>query len=78
MPNDRLVTIARHDTTGDAHLAKAQLEDAGIPSVLANEEQSGLATMFDATRNGVEVKVPQDQAHNARTVLGLAQGETDE
>lgn len=69
MSNDALVVVGRYDTTGDAHLAKAQLEDAGIPCMLANEEQVGLTMIFDASRSGVHVKVPPDQAEDARAVL---------
>jgi flagellar biosynthesis/type III secretory pathway M-ring protein FliF/YscJ len=67
--DDRLVTVARCDSEGDAQLAKAQLEDAGIPCMLANAEQAGLAMMFDASRSGVQVKVPADQVEEARTLL---------
>ncbi len=70
MPDDRLVTVARYDAKGDAHLAKAQLEDADIPCMLANADQAGLAMMFDASRSGVQVKVPADRAKEARAVLG--------
>jgi hypothetical protein len=67
--DDRLVTVARYDAQGDAQLARAQLEDAGIPCMLANATQSGLAPMFDATEGGVQVKVPADRAEEARTLL---------
>ena len=71
MPDDALVTVARYNRRGDAQLSKTQLEDAGIPCMLANEDQSGLATMFESTRGGVHVKVSADQAAEARSVLGL-------
>jgi hypothetical protein len=71
VPNDaHLVTLARYDSTGEARLAKTRLEDAGIPCMLANADQSGLSPMFDATEGGVQVKVPADKADAARTVLG--------
>ena len=69
MPDDRLVTVSRYDTTGDAQLAKTQLEDAGIPCMLANAEQSGLAPMFEGTEGGVQVKVPAARADEARALL---------
>lgn len=73
MPNDdRLATVIRYDTKGEAQLAKAQLEDAGIPCLLANADQSGLASMFEATEGGVQVRVPADQADAARSVLDRA------
>lgn len=70
MPDDRLVTVARYDSEGDARLAVAQLEDAGIRGMIANAGQSGLAPMFDATEGGVQVKVAADYADEARDVLG--------
>lgn len=69
MPDDRLVTIARYDTRGDAQLAKARLQEAGLPCMLANADQSGLPTMFEATEGGVQVKVPARHADDARAVL---------
>ena len=73
MPNDdRLITVARYDAAGQARLATTQLDDAGIPCMLANADQSGLAPMFEATEGGVQVKVPADRADEARAVLGLS------
>ena len=69
MPDDRLVTVARYDTAGEAQLAKMQLDDAGIPCMLANAEQSGLAPMFEGTEGGVQVKVPAARADEARALL---------
>jgi hypothetical protein len=69
VPEDRLVTVARYDARSDAQLAQTQLEDAGIPCMLANATQSGLAPMFDATEGGVQVKVTADRADEARDVL---------
>ncbi len=69
MSDEPLVRVARYDTQGDAHLAKARLEDAGIPCLLANEAQAGLAMMFDATRGGVQVKVPADRVEEANALL---------
>lgn len=72
MPNDApLVTLARYDSAGAARLAKTQLEDAGIPCMLANAEQSGLAPMFAAAEGGVQVKVSANRADEARDVLDL-------
>jgi len=67
--DDRLITIARYERRGDAELARTRLEDAGIPCMLANAEQSGLAMMFDASRSGVQVKVAADRADDARALL---------
>ncbi|MFB6247056.1 MAG: putative signal transducing protein [Salinibacter sp.] len=71
-PSDRLVTVARYDTQGDAQLARARLEDAGISCMLANADQAGLTMMFDPSRSGVQVKVLADRADEARALLGKA------
>ena len=79
MPNDnRLVTVARYDTAGEAQLAKAQLDDAGIPCMLANTDQSGLTPMFEATEGGVQVKVSADWADEAQEVLQEQSGSAQE
>ena len=70
MSDASLVTVARYAMRGGAQLAKTRLEDAGIPCMLANADQSGLATMFEATEGGVQLKVPADKAEAARAVLG--------
>jgi len=72
MNADRLVTVARYNSRGRAQLARAQLEEAGIRCLLSNQEQSGLAPMFDATEGGVQVKVPAERADAARSVLDRA------
>ena len=69
MADASLVQVARYDTRGDAHLARTRLEDAGIPCMLANEAQAGLAMMFDSSRSGVQVKVPADRAEEAKALL---------
>ena len=69
--DDRLVVVARYHSAGEAQLAQAQLEDAGIPAMLANADQSGLVPLFARTKGGVQVKVSADRADAARDVLGL-------
>lgn len=66
---DALVTVARYDSRGDAQLAQTQLDDAGIPCMLANADQAGLAPMFDAAEGGVQIKVTAGRADEARDVL---------
>lgn len=67
--SDPLVTVARYDAVGDARLAKIQLESAGIPCMIANEDQSGLSTMFDATEGGVQLKVNETDREKAQEIL---------
>jgi len=67
-----LVTVARFDRLHEAQLAKTQLDDAGIPSMVTNADLTGLTSMFDAEHSGVQVKVPANQADEARAVLNAA------
>lgn len=69
--DDRLVTVVRYDSRGDAQVAKTRLDDADIPCMLSNTEHSGLGMMFDASRSGVQVKVPAGRAEEARALLGV-------
>lgn len=69
MSTERFVTIARRETLGAAHLAKTLLEDAEIPCFLANTDQAGLSTMYDSSRRGIEIKVPENRLDEARAVL---------
>lgn len=66
-----LVTVARYETTGDAQLAKTRLEDAGISCMLANEDHSGLSTIFDVTEGGVQLKVNETDREQAEEILDL-------
>lgn len=65
----RLVTVARFDAPHEAHLAKARLDDAGIPCTLTHEDMAGLPMVFDPERGGVRLKVPESYADEARAVL---------
>ncbi|PSQ97427.1 MAG: hypothetical protein BRD55_02240 [Bacteroidetes bacterium SW_9_63_38] len=67
--NDHLVTVARYESRGDAELARVRLEEADIPCMIANADQSGLPMMFDASRSKVQVKVVADRADDARALL---------
>lgn len=69
--DDRLVTVARYDAVGEARLAKTRLDEAGVPCMVANADQSGLAPMFEATEGGVQIKVPARRAAEARALLGI-------
>lgn len=67
--SSRLITVARFDVSFEAYLAKAQLDDACIPCVLAHESMAGLPMVFDSERGGVKLKVPESHADEARAVL---------
>ena len=70
-PSDRpLATVGRYDAAYEAHLAKAQLDDAEIPSRVINEDMTGLTMFFSREAGSVKVKVPAAYADEARAVLG--------
>lgn len=75
MSDNRLVTVARYDTRGDAQVAKTRLEEAEIPCLLANAEQSGLSMLFDGSSAGVQLKVRESHLEAARELLGSERGE---
>ena len=61
------VLFAQHVT--GAYLARAQLEDAGIPCYLANEHQVALGVRYAQVLGGIEVKVPEPEAARALALL---------
>lgn len=69
----RLITIAQYDRPYQAHLAVALLEDAGIPSRIANEHLHGLTTFFSPKAGGVKLQVPEVHAEEARELLAAAE-----
>lgn len=74
----RLVTVAVYPHAHQAHLARALLEDAGIPCFVANEHSAFLRPFFPSPGDGVRVQVPEDAAEEARAVLHEASGESGE
>lgn len=71
----RLVTVAIYTQAHQAHLARALLEDAGIPCAIANE-YGFLLPAFSPTGDGVRLRVLEDANDEAQTVLRAA-GESD-
>ena len=69
--SESLVTV-RTTNYMEAHIIKGRLESEGIP-VLLRYESAGL--IYGITVDGlgqVKVMVPQDQAEDAKEILGLA------
>jgi hypothetical protein len=64
------VDIASYTTEGEAQLAKTQLDDAGIPSMIAGTGQPGFpAGMFSNTAASVRLQVAEENVDAARAVL---------
>ena len=65
----KLVTIARFDLTGQAHIAKNALEAAGIKSVLADEQTIAMDWLLSNAIGGIKVQVLEEDAERAVTAL---------
>jgi len=64
------VDIASYTTEGEAQLAKMQLDDAGIQSMIAGTGQPGFpAGMFSNAAASVRLRVAEEDAEAARAVL---------
>jgi hypothetical protein len=64
------VDIASYTTESEAQLAKIQLDDAGIPSMIAGAGQPGFpAGMFSNNAASVRLQVAEENAEAARAVL---------
>jgi hypothetical protein len=65
----KLVTIARFDLAGHAHIAKNALEAAGIKSVLADEQTIAMDWLLSNAIGGIKVQVLEEDAERAVTAL---------
>ena len=65
----KLVTIARFDLAGQAHIAKNELEAAGIKSVLADEQTIAMDWLLSNAIGGIKVQVLEEDAERAVTAL---------
>lgn len=63
----KLVTVAVFPQAHQAHLARALLEDAGIPAFVAGQ----YGNLFPAD-GGVQLRVPENDAPAARGLLQAA------
>ncbi|QEL14355.1 putative signal transducing protein [Limnoglobus roseus] len=66
---DRLVTIATFDSVPQAHLAKNELDTAGIRSVLMDEETVGMLWHAAHAIGGIKLKVNEEDAERALVVF---------
>jgi len=65
----KLVTIARFDLAGQAHIAKNALEAAGIKSVLADEQTVAMDWLLSNAIGGIKVQVLEEDAERAVSAL---------
>jgi hypothetical protein len=65
----KLVTIARFDLAGQAHIAKNALEAVGIKSVLADEQTIAMDWLLSNAIGGIKVQVLEEDAERAVVAL---------
>ena len=68
----KLVTVAVFPLAHQAHLARALLDDAGIPAFVAGQ----YGTLFPAD-GGVQLRVPEGDVSAARDLLRAADDASD-
>lgn len=64
-----LVTIASFSFPHEAHLAKAQLDAAGIPGFIADEYTINMQWLYSNAMGGVRLQVPAEFAEEAQALL---------
>jgi hypothetical protein len=74
----RLVTIASFNQPTEAHILKGRLEAEGIPCFLGDENIVAAQPFYSVAVGGVKLKVTEDDAEEARAILGRIQGGTNE
>ncbi len=75
---DRIVTVATYGTVHEAHLAKNELEEAGIRTVLADEEVVGSLWHVGIAVGGVKVQVNESDLEKACEIINQTFGEAEE
>lgn len=73
----RLVTIASFDTIPQAHLARNELESAGIRAVITDEETTGMFWHLANALGGAKVQVTDEDAERAVAILEERFGEDE-
>ena len=65
----RLVTVLTAFNPADAHLARAQLDAAGLHPVVANELSALSMDGYAMAAGGILVQVPEAEVEDARALL---------
>ena len=69
MNDSELITIASYSFPHEAHVAKANLDSAGIPAFIADEHTINMQWLFSNALGGVRIKVPVQYAQQAQEIL---------
>lgn len=75
-PNDELVTVGNYWSSVDAHLARNQLEAAGIRAALSDEHTTTLNWNLSNAIRGIKLQVLASDADRADAILNSLDGET--
>lgn len=73
----RIVTVARFDQAGQAHVARNALEAAGIKSVITDEAVVSMDWFLSNAVGGIKVQVLEEDAERALAALNQALGEEE-
>ncbi|MEJ2361760.1 MAG: DUF2007 domain-containing protein [Gammaproteobacteria bacterium] len=64
-----LITIASYSFPHEAHVARANLDAAGIPAFIADEHTINMQWLYSNALGGVRLQVPAQYVDKAREVL---------
>jgi rubredoxin len=69
--SEKLVTVATFDISYEAHLAKARLEDEGIPALLLDENIVTMMMRYSHAVGGIKLQVRKSDAVRAKALLSM-------
>ncbi|MCC9167662.1 putative signal transducing protein [Pontibacter harenae] len=76
--SEKLVTIATYNDPTEAHILKGRLEAEGIVCFLGDEHIVGAHPFYAVAVGGVKLKVLENDAEEARTILEQIQSGNNE
>ncbi|MBF9253981.1 DUF2007 domain-containing protein [Pontibacter sp. 172403-2] len=71
---ERLITIATCNELTEAHILKGRLEAEGILCFLGDEHIVGAQPFYAVAVGGIKLKVPENDADEAKAILATIQG----
>lgn len=69
MNGSELITIATYSFAHEAHIAKANLDAAGIPAFIFDEHTINMQWFYSNALGGVRLKVPAQYVETAQAIL---------